>query len=144
MSGAAAQYKGSKFHPNFQNTGHTTWVPRLHVSHPSFHHFTLPTDHMRGTDTQWYESAQQNNGSNTCDVYQQIFQDESCYQILQMGGAFLSSRVCNRSTADPNYVACDANIDSYFQMMKTPVRTMLLNHIPNTGEWCPQVASTWE
>ena len=87
VSGAAAQNTGSKSNKNFQNKGYTTWIPRLHASHPSFHHFTLPTDHAQSTEyTQWHGPTQHENDSrNVCTDYQTIFQDKTCYQTLKWG-----------------------------------------------------------
>ena len=90
VSGAAAQNTGPNFYPYFQGSysKDMTWRPKLHPT---------PT---QSSDAIGPARA---GGVGSCardgkefEIYQTIFHDEACHEILYLGGSHLANRVCNR------------------------------------------------
>ena len=98
VSGAAAQHTGPEFYPNFQgmtaNSKDMTWQPKLHPN-PTQSFDAVGPARAGGVGSCVRES-------NCCDVYQNIYHDESCHEFLYLGGCHLTNTVCNRSTGLPD------------------------------------------
>ena len=78
VSGAAAQSTGPIFFPNFQGTNakDMPWKPKLHT--------TQSSDAIGPVRAGGVGSCARDG--KDCEIYQTIFHDEACHEILYLGG----------------------------------------------------------